>query len=367
MDQFSKLYHKWRRKLNNAALIIAFFTLLLELIVSHLMYRFLPWMISSSLPRYILLKIVLPSIGCFLLVLIGRYIMNSNRLSDTAKNYFSILTITSQIFIIACVHNVFIFTSILYIIPIILTVIYSRKMMTNLVTLVSIIFMFISSLAPFTNTSTKDTFYTLEVFIGLLLIIGCSLITNLLTDIEKDKNNIIKASTFKQLQLEELIKCDPLTGLYNIASFYNTLDASIKNKETVLSLAVIDIDNFKAVNDAWGHDNANDVLIFIAAQLQYHCSTQGHVFRYGGEEFTIVFPNTSSANAKIMIEAAQKNIYNHDFVHNPKHNITFSCGIAEYPSPDYNAHDFFQLADKIMYQAKFSGKNQVIIGTPTSS
>lgn len=367
MDQFTNLYSKWRKKLNNAALIIACFTLLLEIVVSYLMYNLLPGRIKSPLPQYILFYIILPSLSYFLLVLLGRYIMNNKRFSDTVKNYFSILIITCQIFIIACIHNVFIFTSILYIIPIILTVIYSRKMMTNVVTLVSIGFMIISSMVATTDARSNDAFYAIEVFIGLILIVGCSLITNLLTDIEKDKNNIIKASAFKQLQLEELIKCDPLTGLYNIASFYNALDLSIKNDEMPLSLAVIDIDNFKSVNDAWGHENANEVLIYIAAQLQYCCSTQGYVFRYGGEEFTIVFPNTSPSNAKTMIETAQKIIYNHDFGHNPKLNITFSCGIAEYPSPDYNAHDFFQLADKIMYQAKFSGKNQVLIGTPTSS
>ncbi|NLO10677.1 MAG: GGDEF domain-containing protein [Clostridiales bacterium] len=367
MDQFSNLYNKWRKKLNNAALIIAIFTLLLEIIVSHLMYRFLPEMIGLSIPKYVLLYIILPSSSYFLLVVIGRYINNSIALSETMKNYFSILIITCQLFIIACVHNVFIFTSILYVIPIILTVIYSKKTMTNVVTLISIIFMLISSFVAVTDAQTNDIFHTLEVFIGVLLILGCSILTNLLTDIEKDKNNIVKAGAFKQLQLEELIKCDPLTGLYNIASFYNTLDAAIKKDEMPLTLAVIDIDNFKAVNDAWGHDNANEVLIFIAAQLQYCCSTQGHVFRYGGEEFTIVFPKTSPTHAKTMIEAAQKNIYNHDFGHNPKLNISFSCGIAAYPSLDFNAHDLFQLADKIMYQAKFSGKNKILIGTPLSS
>lgn len=364
MEQFSNLYHKWRKRLNNAALLVACFTLVLELIVSHLMYNYLPEMMRMPLPLYILLKILLPSATIFLLVIISRFIINNNKLSETAKNYVSILTLTCQIFIIAYAHYVFIFTCILYIIPIILTVIYSKKAMTNVVTLISIGLMLISSIIPLIKNT--DVFHALEIFIGVLLILGCSLITNLLADIETDKNNIIKAGVFKQLQLEELMKCDPLTGLYNISSFYNALDAAIKKQDLPLTLAVIDVDNFKAVNDVWGHDNANEVLIYIAAQLQYCCSTQGYVFRYGGEEFTIVFPKTSPAHAKAMIEAAKKNIFDHDFSHNPKLNITFSCGIAEYPSPDYNAHDLFQLADKIMYQAKFSGKNQILIGTPTS-
>lgn len=367
MDQFSDLYLKWRKKLNNAALMVACFTLLLEIVVSYLMFHLLPGMIGLAIPDYILLYIILPSSSFFLLVLLGRFFMYNKRLSDTVKNYFSVLVLTSQIFIIACVHNVFIYTGILYIIPIILTVIYSNKLMTNIVTLISIGLMIISSIIATTDARTSNAFYAIEVFIGIVLIVGCSLITNLLTAIEKDKNNIIKASAFKQLQLEELIKCDPLTGLYNIASFYNNLDASIKNNEFPLTLAVIDIDNFKAVNDAWGHENANEVLIYIAAQLQFACNTIGHVFRYGGEEFTIVFPNTSPTDAKKMVETAQSNIYHHDFGYSPKFNITFSCGVAAYPSPDYNAHDFFQLADKIMYQAKFSGKNRILIGTPSSS
>lgn len=367
MDQFKNHYSKWRKKLNNAALVIASFTFLLELVVSYLMYNLLPGSIKAPIPEYVLFYIIIPSSSYFLLVLIGRYIMNSRKLSDNVKNYFSILIITCQIFIIACVHNVFIFTSILYIIPIILTVIYSKKMMTNVVTLVSIASMIISSIVATSDISSDNAFHAIETFIGIILMIACSLMTNLVASIEKDKNNIIKASTFKQLQLEELLKCDPLTGLYNIASFYKALEVAINKNELPLSLAVIDIDNFKSVNDAWGHESANEVLIYIAAQLQSCCSTQGYVFRYGGEEFTIVFPNTSASSARAMMEEAQKNIYKHDFGHNPKHSITFSCGIAEYPSPDYDAHSFFHLVDKLMYQAKSAGKNQVLIGTPTSS
>lgn len=367
MDQFTFLHQRWRIKLNNAAFVIACFTLLLEIIVSFLMFNFLPGMIELDIYNYTILYIVLPSTSYFMLVLLGRYLMSVKKLSDLTKNYISILILTLQIFIIACVHNVFIFTRILYIVPIILTVIYSSKMMTNVVTLISIAFMIISSMISVMDSQTFDILYSISVFISVILIVGCSLITNILIDIEKDKNNIIKASAFKQLQLEELIKCDPLTGLYNISSFYNTLDMAIKNKKWPLSIAVVDIDNFKDVNDTWGHEKANEVLIYIAAQLQYCCSTQGHVFRYGGEEFAIVFPNTSCANAKAMLENAKQNIYNHDFEATPKLKITFSCGIAAYPSINYNAHDFFQLADKIMYQAKFTGKNKILIGTPSSS
>lgn len=191
--------------------------------------------------------------------------------------------------------------------------------------------------------------------------ISCLIITLLLLKTEKTKNDTLKASAFKQLQLEELIKCDPLTGLHNMASFYNILNRSIEKCEGPLTIAVIDIDNFKAVNDTWGHEYGNEVLICLAAQLQYCCSNKGQVFRYGGEEFTVVFPGTTPKQAKSIIENAQKRLYNYIFEFMPQEKITFSCGIASYTPSQATAQDFFQIADKMMYRAKLSGKNKVLI------
>ena len=360
MRQFSDIYKKCRQSLNKVAFLIAWITFVLEILVSILMIQFLPEMIKLPIPTYIIFYIILPSIGYFLLVFIGRIIIKNKKLSDTTKNFYSILILTLQIFIIACVHNVFVFTLLLFIIPLILTVIYSDRKITNIITIISIVLIIISSIVSLTDSQENDLLHAIEVYIAIILIIGCNLIANLVTSVEKDKNDLIIEGAFKQLQLEELIKCDPLTGLYNIASFFTALDAHIKSNERPLTLAVIDIDNFKNVNDTWGHEKANNVLIYIASQLQACCSTKGYVYRYGGEEFTIIFPNTSPKEAKSMIENARKNIYKHKFDVPPNLNITFSCGIAAYPSPDCNAHDFFQLADKLMYQAKFSGKNKII-------
>src|SRR5699024_280638 len=110
-----------------------------------------------------------------------------------------------------------------------------------------------------------------------------------------------------------------------------------------LTIAVIDIDNFKTVNDTWGHETANEVLIYIAAQIQSCCGILGSVFRYGGEEFTIIFPEVTEEEAKTMVEAAQKDIINYQFESMPGQVITFSCGIATYTTDSFSAHDFFQI------------------------
>lgn len=357
--QFSDYYKKWHKETNNVALLVALIATFLEISVSIIMIIFTPDMIELSIPRYILFYTLLPSITYFSLVFWGRFIINSKKKTDASKNFFSILILTLQFFIIAYVHNKFVFTIILFIVPIMLTFIYSDKNLTNKITFISIVLMILSSLGAM-NTRTNSIFQAIETFIALILLLGCNLLTQLTIKFEKDKNDIIKSSIFKQMQLEELIKCDPLTGLYNIVYFYKSLDAYMKSDERPLSLAVVDIDDFKLVNDTWGHEKANEVLIYLASQLQACCITKGYVFRYGGEEFTIIFPKTSPEQAKAMLEQAQKNIYEHDFNVTPHMPITFSCGIVSLPSSGYNAHEFFQLADRLMYQAKFTGKNKIL-------
>jgi diguanylate cyclase (GGDEF)-like protein len=362
MENFDELYQKWRKNFNYVALLVASITLILEIIVSFLLFRFLPQTIKFSIPHYLLIYILLPSSVNFLLVLIGRHSLHCKRLSEQAKNYYSILILSIQFFIIACVHNVFTLTITVLCFPIFLTLIYSDKKMTNIITLLSLIFAGISFIFAKIDGHSNDDFFLIEMFVAVILLICCYITTILLFNIEKDKNDKLKASSFKQLQLEELIKCDSLTGLHNMSTFYNMLESSIQNNEMPLTIAVIDIDNFKSVNDTWGHEKGNEVLIYLAAQLQYCCNNQGHVFRYGGEEFTIIFPRTTPTQAKAMIETAQKNLFQYIFDFMPKHRITFSCGVAAYPSCDYSPQDFFQIADKILYEAKLSGKNKTLIG-----
>ena len=361
MEQYDNLYQRWRNNLYYVSLLIASVTLLLEIIVLFLLVEYVPESIYLPLPNYILLYIYVPSSINFSLVVVGGHIKDSERCSDTFKNYLSILILTAEVFVISCVHNVFSFTITLFAIPILLTLIYSNKIMTNLVTIVSFGLMIISSYLTISETQTRDVLYLIEMIIAFSFILSCYIFTNLLTDVEITKNEILKDSAFKQLQFEELIKCDPLTGLHNMAAFYNKLESLITKNVMPLTIAVIDIDNFKMVNDTWGHDKANEVLIYIAAQLQACCSTLGSVFRYGGEEFTIIFPEVTIEEAKAMVVAAQKNIINYQFESMPGQVITFSCGIATYTKDSFSAHDFFQIADKIMYQAKLSGKNNIMV------
>ncbi|GFZ89327.1 sensor domain-containing diguanylate cyclase [Paenibacillus marchantiophytorum] len=149
---------------------------------------------------------------------------------------------------------------------------------------------------------------------------------------------------------------DPLTGLYN----RRTLELFMTNlfsQEKRFSILVLDIDNFKHVNDSYGHEFGDNMLQFLAESLQKSLGKSGVCFRYGGEEFVILLPGTSLQSALTRAEMLRKTL---EETAGPggKH-ITVSIGVASFPETTSVTDKLFGLADKALYQAKSLGRNRV--------
>lgn len=163
-------------------------------------------------------------------------------------------------------------------------------------------------------------------------------------------------------QLYELATKDGLTKLYIHRHFYFLLESEIKRVQRyhhVLSLLMLDIDNFKHVNDTYGHLVGDMVLKEIAATIQ---KTIRHVdipARYGGEEFTIILPETAALNAVTIAERLRKKISEIEVKVDDNTIIrpTVSIGIAEYPNAADDIKDLIDWADKALYVSKENGKN----------
>jgi diguanylate cyclase (GGDEF)-like protein len=170
--------------------------------------------------------------------------------------------------------------------------------------------------------------------------------------------------TFQTLNL--LAIKDGLTGIYNHRYLQERLSLEMEvadRRQTPLTCLMIDLDDFKSVNDRFGHPFGDTVLIGIARIIREsirHIDTAG---RYGGEEFLILMPQTPLDVAEVIAERIRTAVEKHVFT--AKENcvkVTLSIGIATYPMPGLNAEDkgsFLKAVDEALYHAKRSGKNRV--------
>lgn len=163
------------------------------------------------------------------------------------------------------------------------------------------------------------------------------------------------------LQLERLAKIDTLTQCYNRAMFNELLRVEKSKAErygTGFSLIIFDIDNFKSVNDTYGHLEGDKVLRELAAISTKHVRQSDFLARWGGEEFCILLPETDLSGAAIAANNLRIAIAKHDFG-KTKHQYC-SFGVASY-FRDATEDLLIEKADKALYHAKNNGKNQVAV------
>jgi len=164
----------------------------------------------------------------------------------------------------------------------------------------------------------------------------------------------------------ELAITDSLTGLYNrryLQSHLAALIADRQNRGKGLSLCVLDIDHFKAVNDSYGHDAGDEVLREFGQRMRRHVRGVDMLARFGGEEFVVVMPDTDPVVAFHAAERIRRAIEAEPFaIHRGTRSITLTCSIGMAGvNPDDNAPDLLiKRADEALYRAKRGGRNRVI-------
>lgn len=174
-----------------------------------------------------------------------------------------------------------------------------------------------------------------------------------------------KASAFSELY--NLSITDELTNLYNRREFVKLFSSEIaKNPSVIISLAIIDLDFFKQVNDIHGHQTGDVVLMEFAALLKKHSRKDIFPVRFGGEEFIMIFINYDAHNAKDIIDKIREDIHAKSFKSPIGRNfhISFSAGIAEYPSIGKNLSLLLSRADQALYTAKKDGRGRSYVFSP---
>lgn len=165
-------------------------------------------------------------------------------------------------------------------------------------------------------------------------------------------------------QLRSMMYRDSLTGLLNHATLKDRLEkeinrASRQSTNNDIAFTMIDLDHFKSINDRYGHPAGDRVLKSLSQMLSRRLRTSDIVGRYGGEEFGVVFPDTTAISASLLMDELRENfsmIRHHSG--DAEFSATFSCGVASYPQ-DKTLEALCNNADQALYTAKRKGRNRV--------
>jgi len=181
---------------------------------------------------------------------------------------------------------------------------------------------------------------------------------------DDNKLDVIKKINFMYSQTKHMSLTDGLTGLYNRRHFESNLEREFlraRRYQNDLSIAMIDVDFFKKVNDTYGHSCGDYVLKEIAFLISEAFRKTDMVFRYGGEEFVVILTETNSKNALIPLERLRKAVENNAFRYNNENlKITISIGVTSDIQDVNTPWEMFDLADKALYDAKENGRNRVV-------
>ncbi|SKA78430.1 diguanylate cyclase (GGDEF) domain-containing protein [Paucidesulfovibrio gracilis DSM 16080] len=173
--------------------------------------------------------------------------------------------------------------------------------------------------------------------------------------------------TILQESLEELTyqtEHDPLTGIANRRAFDRVLDLELERAqraESTISLAVLDLDDFKQINDRHGHAAGDAVLVHLARILANNKRRYDLAARIGGEEFALLLPGIGQVKSARVVDRIRENLAAHPFQSKDgdSFRVTCSAGVASFRgTTEISPTDFYSLADKALYQAKSLGKNR---------
>jgi diguanylate cyclase (GGDEF)-like protein len=183
---------------------------------------------------------------------------------------------------------------------------------------------------------------------------------NLISELNIRTNNLIIEET-KRVYQEKLANTDTLTGAYNrryLKEFSADYLKIVKREKKDLSLLILDLDDFKNINDTYGHEAGDLVLIEFVKLARKSIRDNDLIVRFGGDEFIVLLPNTNISNAKILANKIINKISEYNM--NKQVKFSISIGVSQYEEKDNSIESLILRADDSLYEAKRKGKNCVI-------
>lgn len=309
--------------------------------------------------RYLWVCVLLPILINYTGHGVAEYLMRKDTVAtqqkDAAITYAILITSASM----AMIHRVYVLSLCAFTFPLVLCGFFNDRKLLNRTLLLSLIALAITTCLMAMEQPLDSTFLINQVAAyGFVLISFLSSKTAI--NFSHTSFSTISYQAAENDQLQKRIRMDQMTGAYNHTAYTEEINAAVKTHRAggpVFCLAMIDLDNFKSVNDTYGHDRGDQVLITLCRTLRENCGAEDVICRYGGEEFAVILKNKNLTKAKKVMEAARRDFAGRKYGFTEKP-ITFSCGLSQH-RPEDSAEDLFVITDRLLYAAKNGGKNRI--------
>ena len=320
--------------------------------------------LGDDLVNYFLLRIVRPtSINVFASLICTICVYNKS-IPQKVNNFICCLAVLTCCSCIAIFHIYYQFLIFSISFAIFITVLYGDEKLLKQISYISAIPSTFAGYAFYiehTELVVPTRITCLIVYITMMAVIY--FLSKILVQAQQRQTEYIYNNYKRQNALIQELKIEPMTHLYNklcMEACLNSFYAKYQNDHVTQALAIIDIDKFKDVNDTFGHEAGDEVLITLAKSISDGIGGIRHAFRFGGEEFVITFTNMDRDSIQNQIQGIKDTFSNHVFEFAPDKHFTFTAGVAFLIPQMEDKNQWFNAADEAMYEGKESGRNKIV-------
>ncbi|WOC33255.1 MULTISPECIES: GGDEF domain-containing protein [Caproicibacterium] len=319
-------------------------------------------LVETSIQGYMLKYMLFPLACNSLLTFVSWLAAVKLPLSETAKTLLVNLTMTGMAFVVSVVHCIFPSIYAVFLVPIIMTTIYGKIHLTGVIALVCSALDLVSAL--FTHwDADKPTgaALTADLMLSQFLLAGVFVACTVIIRFEREKQRIIAHSEQERCRLQQELLKDNLTGVYNRLALDNALKSLRSASEEESFLAMMDVDNFKSINDLYGHIEGDAVLRYLGTVLKQDCPGAAPI-RFGGDEFVVLFQSSGKEKAFAALQSVQLDFEKY---HVKGLHPTLSIGLAKWHT-GMLSEEILRRADEALYQSKLGTKNKITLYIPTA-
>lgn len=337
------------------------------IVLAHLIWYYAARSVLAYPPDvYLRNYIILPACGLAAVMMMADLAVCSRYLALTVKEFIALAVFTLFSGYLCLTHPIakVLFGS--FIMSIFVSTIFSNVRLTRSIFWLSCGTLLLIGLLAY-RRQALDADLLMQIFVSAFMNLCSYLLAKVLIRYGHDNLLALKQLDQQQKTMEQLLKLDPYTGLSNRKTFDEQLISWLTSCRTAskkLALAMIDVDCFKQINDCFGHDVGDQVLLYLAELLKNIQTANIQSFRLGGDEFAILFKECDAGEAYQICERLRLKTEAADLPAINYRPVAFSCGLVSYQPLPADPQDYAKQADSALYKAKKSGRNQVVIFQP---